>query len=72
MPQSYRSFYPEGPEKSDSLSRIISEKHTACIKAMIDGTKGVIVAGGEADISKRYVASTIVKNVRGDDSLMAE
>lgn len=39
---------------------------------MIDGTKGVIVAGGEVDILKRYVAPTIVKDVLGDDSLMAE
>ncbi|OJT05216.1 Fatty aldehyde dehydrogenase [Trametes pubescens] len=67
----YRSFYPVGPEKSDSFSKIILGKNTTHIKAMIDGTKGTIVAGGDSDISKRYVAPTIVQDVRGDDSLMA-
>lgn len=69
---SYHAFYPEGPAKSNSFSRIVSEKHTARIKQMIDGTKGTIVVGGDADVSKRYIAPTIVKDVRGDDSLMAE
>lgn len=69
---SYHSFYPEGPAKSASFSRIISEKHTARIKQMIDGTKGTIVVGGDTDVSQRYIATTIVKDVRGDDSLMAE
>ncbi|OJT05215.1 Aldehyde dehydrogenase family 3 member B1 [Trametes pubescens] len=70
--EAYHSFYPEGPAKSASFSRIISEKHTARIKQMIDGTKGTIVVGGDTDVSQRYIAPTIVKDVRGDDSLMAE
>ncbi|KAI0634448.1 NAD-dependent aldehyde dehydrogenase [Trametes polyzona] len=68
----YRSFYPEGPEKSDSLTRIISERQAARIKDMIDRTRGKIVAGGNADVPNRYVAPTIVKDVPEDDSLMED
>ncbi|KAI0819375.1 NAD-dependent aldehyde dehydrogenase [Trametes gibbosa] len=66
----YHTFYPEGPEKSDSFARIVSERHAARIKAAIDGTKGKIVIGGDADVSKRYVAPTIVRDVKTDDVLM--
>lgn len=69
---SYHSFYPDGPEKSDSLTKIVSERHTARIKGLIDATKGKIVIGGEADVSKRYIAPTIVRDVKPDDELMKE
>ncbi|KAH9846748.1 NAD-dependent aldehyde dehydrogenase [Lenzites betulinus] len=68
----YHSFYPDGPEKSDSLTKIVSERHTARIKGLIDATKGKIVIGGEADVSKRYIAPTIVRDVKPDDELMKD
>ncbi|KAI0365384.1 NAD-aldehyde dehydrogenase [Pilatotrama ljubarskyi] len=72
MKETYHSFYPDGPEKSNSLGRIISQAHTARIKRLIDQTKGKIVVGGDADVEARYVAPTIVKDVKGDDALMQE
>ncbi|KAI1783576.1 NAD-aldehyde dehydrogenase [Ganoderma leucocontextum] len=59
-------------EKSDSLGRIVSEAHTQRIKNLIDNTKGTVVLGGDADVSKKYIAPTLVKDVPGDDSLMSE
>ncbi|KAI8980223.1 aldehyde dehydrogenase [Trametes punicea] len=72
MKEVYKSFYPEGPEKSNSLSRIVSVAHATRIKGLIDETKGTIVLGGGADVSKRYIAPTVVRDVSGDDSLMGE
>lgn len=69
---SYESFYPDGAEKSDSFSRIVSERHAARIKDLLDRTKGDIVCGGQVDVSSRYVAPTIVNNVTAEDSLMSE
>ncbi len=68
----YHSFYPDGPEKSDSFARIVSAQHAARIKALLDQTGGDIVCGGEVDVDKRYVAPTIVNNVTATDSLMSE
>lgn len=42
------------------------------VKRLIDGTKGKVVVGGEVDIEKRYVAPTIIKDVRVDDITMEE
>ncbi|KAI0819376.1 NAD-aldehyde dehydrogenase [Trametes gibbosa] len=72
MKEVYHSFYPEGPEKSDSFSRIVSEAHATRIKRLIDETNGTIVFGGQANVSQRYVAPTLVKDVKGDDVLMQE
>ena len=66
------TFYPEGPKDSTSLGRIVNEAHVRRIKNLLDQTKGEIVFGGETDITKRYIAPTLVKNIRGDDSLMSE
>ncbi len=69
---SAESFYPEGPKKSESFSRIVSSAHAARIKRMIDETKGTVVFGGDTDVSERYIAPTVVRDVRPDDVLMGE
>ncbi|KAI0706786.1 NAD-dependent aldehyde dehydrogenase [Cerioporus squamosus] len=56
----YHSFYPDGPEKSDSFARIVSTQHAARIKALLDRTDGDIICGGEFD------------DVTASDSLMSE
>ena len=71
-PERYQSFFPDGPEKSDSFGRIVNETHAKRIKNLLDSTKGTIVFGGDVKVSEKYVAPTLVKNVPGDDSLMSE
>ncbi|KZT24852.1 NAD-aldehyde dehydrogenase [Neolentinus lepideus HHB14362 ss-1] len=68
----YHSFYPDGPAKSDSLSRLISTGHTQRIKGLIDNTKGTIVLGGEVNVEKKFIAPTVVRDVSGEDSLMSQ
>ena len=46
--------------------------HAARIKGLLDETKGTIVLGGGADVENRYIAPTVVANVREDDSLLSE
>ena len=69
---SHDLFFPDGPAKSDSLGRIVTSAHTQRIKNLIDGTKGTVVFGGDADVARKYIAPTLVKDVPGDDSLMSE
>ncbi|PIL34991.1 hypothetical protein GSI_02778 [Ganoderma sinense ZZ0214-1] len=68
----YHSFFPDGPETSESFGRIVSEAHTQRIKNLIDDTRGSIVFGGGADMSKKYIAPTLVRDVPRNDSLMRE
>lgn len=69
---SAESFYPEGPKKSESFSRIVSSAHAERIKRLLDETKGTVVFGGDTDVSQRYIAPTVVRDVRPDDVLMGE
>ena len=65
----YHRFYPNGPE---SITRVISTSHATRIKSMLANTQGTIVLGGQVDVERRYVAPTIVRDVKGDDALMDE
>lgn len=67
----YSQFYPTDPKTSE-MSRIISTGHVERLKGLVEKTNGKIVIGGETDVSERYVAPTIVRDVTGDDSLMSE
>lgn len=67
-----KSFYPDGPLKSDSYARIANDAHFKRIKGLLDDTKGEIAIGGETDPAQRYIAPTIVKNVSPEDALMGQ
>ena len=69
---SCNTFYPEGPSKSDSFSRIASEKHFDRLDELLKKTRGTIVLGGETDSASKYIAPTVVKDVERDDPLMSE
>lgn len=72
MKEVHQSFFPSGSRSSDSFSRIISEQHTRRLKKLIEETQGTIVFGGEVDVSQKYVAPTLVRDVPENDSLMSE
>lgn len=73
LTKAYKSFFPNGdPAKSDSYSRIVSVAHANRIKRYIDNSKGKIVFGGEANVEEKYVAPTVLKDVKLDDSTMDE
>ena len=70
LAKAYDAFYPEGPATGASISRLISGRTLNRPKGMLDKTSGSIVRGGETDEASRYMAPTIVRDVRLDDSLM--
>lgn len=65
-------FYPDGAVQSPDLSHIISKPHFDRIKGLLDRTSGTIAFGGETDESRLFIAPTVIKGVKGDDSLMSE
>ncbi|KAI0328290.1 aldehyde dehydrogenase [Cubamyces sp. BRFM 1775] len=70
--KAYQSFFPEDPKTSASFGRIVTQAHAERIKKLLDQTRGTIAFGGEADVAERYIAPTLVSNVRLNDSLMSE
>ncbi|KAI0325251.1 NAD-dependent aldehyde dehydrogenase [Cubamyces sp. BRFM 1775] len=72
MKEVYASFYPEGPALSASLARVVSQAQAQRITTMLNETKGEIVLGGDTDVSQKYIAPTVVKDVNVNDPLMAD
>lgn len=65
-------FYPDGAVGSPDLSHLVNKMHFNRIKGLLDKTSGTIVFGGQTDESKLFIAPTVVKGVKADDSLMSE
>lgn len=70
MVSSIRELYGDEPKNSPDLARIINDRHHARLTRLLDG--GDIVTGGETDSEQRYVAPTILRNVKEDDPVMQE
>jgi len=69
------SFYGEDPQKSTDYSRIINERHTNRLISLLDKAKsaeGEIVFGGTHDVPSKYIAPTIVRNIKLDSPLMED
>ena len=64
------SFYGALPIKSPDYCRIVNEKHFNRIVSLIDHDK--VVIGGQYDLSQKYIAPTVMKNVTWDDAVMKE
>ncbi|CAO3618492.1 unnamed protein product [Mucor hiemalis] len=67
-------WYGKNPQDSDSYARIVNKRHVERISAMLNNrSSGEIVIGGEVDKVDRYIAPTVVINVKHDDpSLMGD
>uniref|UniRef100_A0A3Q2NQ71 Aldehyde dehydrogenase n=1 Tax=Fundulus heteroclitus TaxID=8078 RepID=A0A3Q2NQ71_FUNHE len=65
-------FYGKEPQKSPDLARIVSDRHFARLKKLLERTKGKVVIGGESDQDSKYIAPTVVVDVGEDDALMSE
>ena len=63
-------FYGDNPEVSNDFARVISEESVQRLTGLMKN--GHIVAGGKTDPETRYVAPTIIKDVRPEDPIMGE
>jgi aldehyde dehydrogenase (NAD+) len=62
--------YGADPEKSENFARIISSDDVSRLEALMQN--GEIAAGGNCDLPDRYVAPTVIKDVKPDDPIMQE
>src|SRR5664279_3545816 len=65
-----KKFYGGHPEKSEHFARVISAENVHRLNDLMKS--GEIVTGGTSDAETRYVAPTIIKNVKPDDPVMHE
>ena len=63
-------FYGSDPATSDSYGRIVSDRHFDRLVGMIDD--GTVATGGTSSRTDRYVAPTILTNVKLDGRMMTE
>ena len=70
MVSAVREFYGDDPKQSPDFARIINDRHHARLARLLDGAD--VATGGETDASQRYIAPTILKNVKEDDEVMKE
>lgn len=54
------------------MSRLITPQAFTRVSNLLKNTKGTIVTGGETDETTKFIAPTIVKDVKPDDSLLSE
>ena len=65
-----KEFYGENPKLSNDFGRIITEKHYIRITNLFKDAD--VVFGGEHSIEDKYIAPTILDNVKPDDAVMQE
>ena len=62
-------FYGDDPSQSPDLGRIVTDNHFQRIKKLIEGD---VVVGGGSNEGQRYIAPTIIDNVKMGDKVMSE
>ncbi|KAI7898292.1 Aldehyde/histidinol dehydrogenase [Cokeromyces recurvatus] len=69
--QTVKNWYGSNPQKSKDYARIVSDHHVERIKNMLNARKsGDIVFGGEIDKEDRYIAPTLVVDVKENDPIL--
>tara|TARA_R110002072_G_scaffold35951_2_gene105875 strand:- start:753 stop:2129 length:1377 start_codon:yes stop_codon:yes gene_type:complete len=63
-------FYGADPKQSPDFGRIVNERHHARLVGLLDGVEPYL--GGDHDVSQRYFAPTIFKDVKAEDPIMQE
>jgi aldehyde dehydrogenase (NAD+) len=70
MQKEITTFYGDNPEQSEHFARVISSKSAGRLASFMKD--GKVVAGGIADIEKRYIAPTVLRDVSPGDPVMAD
>jgi len=63
-------FFGENPQESDSMGRIINELHFDRLASYLKD--GDVVEGGQTDREDKYIAPTLLENVKMDSPVMQD
>ncbi|XP_053312757.1 aldehyde dehydrogenase family 3 member B1 [Spea bombifrons] len=70
MQSTIQAFYGEDPKLSPDLARIITDRHFHRVSGFLGS--GRIVTGGQTDETERYIAPTLLVDVKESDPIMQE
>jgi aldehyde dehydrogenase (NAD+) len=65
-----REFYGDDPRRSLDFCRIINDRNFERLKGFL--SDGEVFCGGKTDAGERYIAPTVLRNVRFDAAVMQE
>jgi aldehyde dehydrogenase (NAD+) len=65
-----QGFYGADPKASPDFGRVVNERHHARLAALL--RDGEVAFGGQSDPAERYIAPTLLRNVRPDAPIMRE
>ncbi|KAJ8275515.1 hypothetical protein COCON_G00072670 [Conger conger] len=65
-----QEFYGDDPVTSPDYGRIINVRHFRRVLALLEGSE--IALGGQSEESQRYIAPTVLRDVRPDSKVMQE
>lgn len=65
-----QQFFGDNPQESESLGRIVNKGHFDRIVSYLDDGDAII--GGQHDRSDKYIAPTVLDNVKEDSSVMED
>jgi aldehyde dehydrogenase (NAD+) len=71
LKQTITSFWGERPETSKDYGRIVNERHHRRLMALLPNS-GSLAAGGQGDEQQRYIAPTVLTDVRADAPIMQD
>ncbi|XP_020708934.2 aldehyde dehydrogenase family 3 member B1-like isoform X1 [Athalia rosae] len=66
-----KEWYGDDPKISPYIARIITDRHFQRLVGFLSGN-GEIAIGGESDASERYIAPTVLINVKPTDPVMCD
>ena len=72
LAQNVERFYGTDPKQSESLGRIVNDRHVLRLQGLLQQGAGTIVTGGEVDVTGRYVAPTITVDPAPESAVMQE
>ncbi|UJF16612.1 aldehyde dehydrogenase [Jeotgalibaca sp. MA1X17-3] len=67
-----KEFYGEKPQDSPDYGRMATKNYASRMNSLLKKTTGTLALGGEVEEETKYVAPTIVDQVKWDDALMSE
>jgi aldehyde dehydrogenase (NAD+) len=70
LEKNIREMFGDDPQKSDSYGRMINERHFSRVSAFI--SSGHAVIGGKIDAADKYIAPTVLTDVKADSAIMNE
>lgn len=65
-----QSFYGSEPGKSKDYNRIVNQANVERLSELIQS--GKVIFGGEVDVTRKYVAPTLIDEVKPEDPVMQE